>query len=133
MFSAISSDGRSLASLFAVGAGKPPQLVVVDAASGQIREAYDEPAGILLAQSGGSPVTWAKDGRSILFELEHGGVASLWAQPVAGPGAPHATPKQIMIFGPGMVWGFALSPDGRQIVSSRGSPITDAVLLSHFH
>jgi serine/threonine protein kinase/Tol biopolymer transport system component len=133
MFSAISPDGRFLASLYAVGAGKPPQLVVVDPATGQIREAYDEPAGILLAQSGGSPLAWAKDGHSVLFELEHGGIASLWAQPIAGPSAPHASPKQIMIFGPGIVWGYALSPDGRQIVSSRGSPITDAVLLSHFH
>jgi eukaryotic-like serine/threonine-protein kinase len=133
IYSAVSPDGRFLASLYAVGAGKPPQLVVVDSTTGQIREAYDEPSGMFLAQSGGSPVAWSRDGRSVLFELEHGGIASLWAQPISDPSAPHAAPKQIMIFGPGTVWGFALSPDGRQIVSSRGGPITDAVLISHFH
>jgi len=133
LFSPVSPDGRFLASLHALGGDKPPQLAIVDASSGQIREAYDEPAGILLAQSGGSPLSWSKDGHSVLFELEHGGIASLWAQTISGPGVPHATPKQIMIFGPGTIWGFALSPDGRQIVSSRGSPVTDAVLISHFH
>jgi serine/threonine protein kinase/Tol biopolymer transport system component len=133
MFNAVSPDGRFLASLYQVGAGKPPQLVVIDVATGMIREAYDEPAGIQLAQAGGSTLAWARDGRSVLFELEHGGVATLWDQPVAGTGAPKVAAKQIMIFGPGTVWSYALSPDGRQIVSSRGSPITDAVLLSHFH
>ncbi len=133
MFGAVSPDGHFLASLYAVGAGKPPQVAVVDAVTGQIREAYDEPTGLVLTQAGGSPLTWAKDGRSVLLALEHAGIASLWAQPIASPGAPHAAPKQIMIFGPGRVWSYALSPDGRQIISSRGSAITDAVLLSHFH
>jgi hypothetical protein len=35
--------------------------------------------------------------------------------------------------GPDQVWSFALSPDGTQIAYSRGLPVTDAVLISHFH
>jgi len=60
-------------------------------------------------------------------------VSSLWAQPVGAAGAAPASAKQLMTFGPGLMWGFALSPDGKQIVSSRGERVTDAVLITHFH
>jgi hypothetical protein len=38
-----------------------------------------------------------------------------------------------MAIGAENVWGFALSPDGKQILYSRGQPVTDAILISHFH
>ena len=132
-FSAVSPDGRFLASLYLAGAGKPAQIAVVDAQSGEIRAAYDEPAELSAGTNGGSTLAWTKDGKAILFVVSQNGVSSLWAQPVGAPGAPHVASKQIMIFGPGVIWGFALSPDGTQILSSRGQPITDAVLLTHFH
>ena len=132
-FSTVSPDGRSVASLYRVVPGKPAQLAVVDAQSGEIRATYDEPPGMSIGNTGGSTLTWTKDGRAILFVETENGVSSLWAQAVGAPGAPKALAKQIMIFGPGLIWSYAISPDGKQIVSARGGPITDAVLLKHFH
>jgi eukaryotic-like serine/threonine-protein kinase len=132
-FSAVSPDGRSLASFYRISPGKPAQLAVVDPQSGEIRVTYDEPPGVSPATIGGSTVSWTKDGRAILFVDTQNGVSSLWAQPVGAPGAPKASAKQIMVFGPGLIWSFVISPDGKQIVSARGGPITDAVLLTHFH
>jgi serine/threonine protein kinase/Tol biopolymer transport system component len=132
-FSTVSPDGRSLASLYRATAGKPAQLAVVDAQSGEIRATYDEPPGMTMGNAGGATLTWTKDGRAILFVETQNGVSSLWAQPVGGPGTPQASAKQIMIFGPGLIWSYAISPDGKQIVSARGGPVTDAVLLKHFH
>ena len=132
-FSTVSPDGRSLASLYHINPGKPAQLAVVDAQSGEIRATYDEPPGVSIGSIGGSPLAWTKDGRAILFVETQNGVSSLWAQPAGAPGAPKASAKQIMILGPGLIWSYAISPDGKQIVSARGGPITDAVLLKHFH
>jgi serine/threonine protein kinase/Tol biopolymer transport system component len=132
-FSTVSPDGRSLASLYRATPGKPAQIAVVDAQSGEIRTAYDEPPGMAIGNAGGNILAWTKDGRAILFVESQNGVSSLWAQPVGAPGAPQASSKQIMIFGPGLIWSYAISPDGKQIVSARGGPITDAVLLEHFH
>jgi Tol biopolymer transport system component len=132
-FSAVSPDGRSLASLYSPVLSKPAQVAIVDTESGAIRATYDEPSGISLGNTGGTTLAWTKDGRAVLFVLTQNGVSSLWAQPVGAPGAPKASPKQIMNFGPGLIWSYAISPDGKQVVSSRGGPITDAVLLTHFH
>jgi len=132
-FSTVSPDGRSLASLYRATPGKPAQLAVVDAQSGEIRATYDELPGMSIGNIGGSTLAWTKDGRAILFVETQNGVSSLWAQPIGAPGASKASAKQIMIFGPGLIWGYAISPDGKQIVSARGGPITDAVLLKHFH
>jgi eukaryotic-like serine/threonine-protein kinase len=133
-FSAVSPDGRSLASLYrSTTPGKPAQLAVVDAQSGEIGVTYDEPPGMSVGTAGGSTLAWTKDGRAILFVETQNGVSSLWAQPVGAPGAAKASAKQIMIFGPGLIWSYAISPDGNQIISARGGPITDAVLLTHFH
>jgi len=69
----------------------------------------------------------------ILYVVSSNHVSTLWAQPVGAVGAPPAPPRQLMTFGPGTVWGFALSPDGTQILYSRGESVTDAVLITHFH
>src|SRR6202034_581642 len=127
-FSTVSPDGRSLASLYHVAPGKPAQLAQVDAQSGEIRAAYDEPPGMSVGNAIGTTLAWTKDGRAILFVETQNGVSSLWAQPLGAPGALKASAKQIMIFGPGLIWSYAISPDGKQIVSARGGPITDAVL-----
>ena len=37
-----------------------------------------------------------------------------------------------MNFGGDTIWGYAPSPDGKQMVLSRGRIVTDAVLISHF-
>jgi eukaryotic-like serine/threonine-protein kinase len=132
-FPTASPDNRSLAAIYAPDPAKPSKLAVVDATNGEIRAAYDEPDGLSIGNLGGSSLAWTKDGRAILFVVTHNDVSSLWAQPVGAPGAAQPSPRQIAIFGPGTIWGYAISPDGKQILSSRGEPITDAVLLTHFH
>ncbi len=132
-FAAVSPDNSLLASIYSPDPSKPAKIAVVNAASGEILAAYDEPSGLSIGNNGGSTLAWTKDGRTVLFVVTQNNVSSLWAQPVGAPGAPQPSPKQIMIFGPGLIWGYAISPDGNQILSSRGEPVTDAVLLTHFH
>lgn len=131
-FPVVSPDNNSLAAIYTPDVTKPAKIAVVNAASGEILAAYDEPSGLSIGNNGGSTLAWTRDGRTVLFVVTQNNVSSLWAQPVGAPGAPQPSPKQIMIFGPGLIWGYAISPDGKQILSSRGEPVTDAVLLTHF-
>ncbi len=68
----------------------------------------------------------------MLFIVTKNSETGLWAQPVGTAGSSALAPKEIMNFASGAVWAYALSPDGKQIVYSRGVPATDVVLISHF-
>jgi serine/threonine protein kinase/dipeptidyl aminopeptidase/acylaminoacyl peptidase len=131
-FPAISPDNQLIAASYHPDQTKPAKLAIVAIDSGEIRSVYDVPAETVLGSEGGSDLEWTKDGRSVLFVVNKNSVASLWAQPVGSPGSAVISPKPIMNLGSGFVWAYALSPDGKQIVYSRGVPATDVVLISHF-
>ena len=133
-FPVFSPDGTLIAAGAHNDLTKPPQLVVLGAENGEIRQTYNLAPDTVVNGDGGSSIEWSKDGHSVLVivSTEEGG-ASLWAQPVGAPGAAAAPPKRIMNLAKDQVWSFAVSPDGKQIVYARGQRITDAVLISHFH
>jgi Tol biopolymer transport system component len=131
-FPAISPDNQLIAASYHPDQTKPAKLAIVAIDSGEIRNVYDVPAETVFGGEGGSDLEWTKDGRSVLFVVNKSSVASLWAQPVGAPGSAIISPKPIMNFGSGYVWAYALSPNGKQIVYSRGIPATDVVLISHF-
>ena len=128
----ISPDNRSVAVAYHPDVAKPAKLTIIGIDSGEIQNTYDLPAGATFGGEGGSALGWTKDGRAVLFMVQ-GASTSLWAQAVGGPGSPAAAPKQIMNFTAGILWSYALSPDGKQIAYSHGFPVTDVVLISHFH
>jgi eukaryotic-like serine/threonine-protein kinase len=132
-FPVVSPDSRSLAAFYTPDTTKPAKIAILGADAGEIRAVYDAPTDLTTGSNGGSTLAWTKDGRALLFVVNRNGVSSLWAQLVGTPGAPATAPKQLMTFGPGLVWGYTLSPDGRQILSSRGDRVRDAVLITHFH
>ena len=131
-YPAISPDNQLIAVSYHPDQSKPAKLAIVAVDNGEIRNVYDAPAETVFGGEGGSDLEWTKDGRSVLFVVNKSSIASLWAQPVGAPGSAIISPKPIMNFGSGFVWAYALSPDGKQIVYSRGVPATDVVLISHF-
>jgi serine/threonine protein kinase/Tol biopolymer transport system component len=132
-FPVVSPDGKFIATGYHPDLSKGPKLAVLGVEGGEIRGVYDESPDTVMAGEGGSSIAWTKDGRAILFLVEKEGGSSLWAQPIGAPGTPAAPAKKIMDVSSEQVWSFSLSPDGKQIVCARGLPITDAVVISHFH
>jgi eukaryotic-like serine/threonine-protein kinase len=130
---AISPDGHSVAAIYGPDPSKP-KLAIVGMEGGEIRSVYDLPADVSVVGDGGQKLVWTKDGRAVLYPVQKAGVAEIWAQPVASPGASAAPAKMVMSLGPDFDWGaYSLSPDGKQIVYAHGRHPTDAVLISHFH
>ncbi len=128
----ISPDGGSVAVGYLPDQTKPLKLAIVGMDGGEIRGTYEFEQGATLGGDGGQKLAWTRDGRAILYLVSKEGASSLWAQPVSAPGAAPKSPKQVMNFGADTIWGYALSPDGKQMVISRGRMVTDAVLISHF-
>jgi Tol biopolymer transport system component len=128
----VSPDGRSIAASYEPGPDKPPRLAIVGIDSGEVQNIYNLPQGASLGHEAGEKVAWTKDSRSILFLLAKNGVSNLWAQPVALPGKTPVPPRQITNFSSNMIWSFALSPDGNEMIFARGRRVGDTVLISHF-
>ncbi len=69
---------------------------------------------------------WTPDGRSILYVADRNGASNVWSQPADG-----GAPKQLTDFKTDLIWTFDLSPDGKQLVMSRGRNVDDVVLISN--
>jgi len=132
-FPVISPDGNSIAAGYHPDLAKPSKLAVLGMEGGEIRRVFDVTPDTVLGGEGGSSIAWTKDGRAILLVVGKEGASTLWAQPLGAAGAPPPPARQIMDLSSEQVWSFALSPDGKQIVYARGLPVTDAVVISHFH
>ena len=103
---------------------------------------YSEPAGwreAVIPAGGGTPrlldwhgvrgfARWTADSRALMFMKQQGNVSNVWMQPLDGSSAP----RQVTSFDEQFIWNFAPSPDGKQIALSRGTDVSDIVLLRDF-
>jgi serine/threonine protein kinase/Tol biopolymer transport system component len=128
-----SPDGTSLAMSYDPDLTQHPKLAIVAVDTGEIRTVYPFPKDVVLSGDGGEKLAWTKDGRAVLCLVSSEESNSLWAQPISPVGQNPSPAKQVMSLGPDHTWSYSLSPDGKQIVYSRGRVIQDAVLISHFH
>jgi TolB protein len=75
-------------------------------------------------------LTWSPDGKAITYVLVEEGIPNVWNQPLDG-----GDPTQLTYFDDDELNNlndYAWSPDGRQLVISRGSQVADIVLLKNF-
>ena len=71
-------------------------------------------------------VRWSADSKSIIYNQVKDNISNLWSQAING-----GQPKQISDFKEGLIYGFDLSRDGKQMLISRGPYSRDAVLISN--
>ncbi|MDQ3281571.1 MAG: DUF5050 domain-containing protein, partial [Acidobacteriota bacterium] len=72
-------------------------------------------------------IRWSADASALLFVKTVGNVSNVWLQPLEG-----GEPRPLTHFKDRSIWNFAPSPDGKWIASSRGSAVSDIVLLRDF-
>ncbi|HEX8845241.1 MAG TPA: protein kinase [Pyrinomonadaceae bacterium] len=70
-------------------------------------------------------VRWSRDGRGLTYVDNRGGASNIWMQPVDG-----GEPVKLTDFKTDEIFGFDWSPDGKQLVLSRGISTSDVVLFS---
>jgi serine/threonine protein kinase/Tol biopolymer transport system component len=67
---------------------------------------------------------WTSDSQAIIYAENRNNADNVWSVPLAGGAA-----RQISPFTSGLIFAFAVSPDGKQIALSRGNQIDDVILL----
>ena len=104
------------------GADARPRLAVLPPDGGAPVKIFDGPPASLSALP--NPLRWSPDGRAITYVETRGGVSNVWRQPLAG-----GPPAQVTNFKSDRIYSFDWSPDGRQLACSRGTEISDVVLI----
>jgi serine/threonine protein kinase/Tol biopolymer transport system component len=69
---------------------------------------------------------WSADGHSLTYVVERNGVSNLWSQQLEG-----GQPKQLTHFTSDLIFAYAWSRDRKQLAVSRGTQLSDVVLLSN--
>ena len=64
----------------------------------------------------------------MIYDSIQNGVHNLWKQPMDG-----SRPQQLTNFTSDLIYYFALSPDRKRLVLSRGNATLDIVLIKDFH
>ncbi len=67
---------------------------------------------------------WTSDSKAIIYADARDNADNLWTLPLAG-----GSPKQLTNFSSGLIFAFQLSPDGKQVVLSRGTQTDDVILI----
>ncbi len=117
----VAPDGNQLA--FAYQEGRPvpvPKLAVVSANGGT-------PQFISQLPADARGLKWSPSGKALQYWLTRNGAANIWEQPLAG-----GAPRQITHFSSGLIFDFAWSRDGKQLLLARGNESSDVILISNF-
>lgn len=116
-----SPDGKYLAYWLQETAPKPVRKAAVALSSGgPPLKAFDLPGG----QQG---LEWAPGGNALQYLLTRNGVTNVWEQPLDGGPA-----RQVTSFTSGLIFDFAWTRDGKDLLLARGEQSSDVVLLSNF-
>jgi Tol biopolymer transport system component len=71
-----------------------------------------------------SILQWSPDGKSLLYSVNSNNVSNVWNQPLDGGPA-----KQVTDFKEMLITSFSWSRDGKQLATTRGNLLRDAVLI----
>jgi eukaryotic-like serine/threonine-protein kinase len=110
-----SPDGKLLAITSFEGTGWGEYVVPVEGG---------EP--VKVAQLNGTRLQWTPDSKFIVYIDRRNGVSNLWSKPVKG-----GPPRQITNFASGLIFDFAISHDGQQLILARGSVNSDVIMINN--
>ena len=81
---------------------------------------------VKVAQLNGTRLQWTPDSKFIVYIDVKNGVSNLWSQPLKG-----GPPRQITNFTSGLIFDFAISHDGKQLILARGSVNSDVIMINN--
>jgi Tol biopolymer transport system component len=117
----VSHDGKRLAGVYRESARAPLTLAVIDTETGKPLAQF----GNFLPSAGTSSVAWTPDDKAVLYTTAER--SNIWRRTIA-----NGREDRVTNFSDLAILRFALSPDGRTFLLSRGTLTRDAFLLSSF-
>ena len=117
----VSPDGTLITFAYQEGSPVPVgKLGIVAATGGAARFVAPVPIG-------GRFLHWSPSGKTIQYRLTRNGASNIWEQPLSG-----AAPRQITNFTSGLIFDFAWTLDGKQLLLARGNETSDVILINNF-
>ena len=117
----VSPDGKWIVCSYRKDVNSTWRYAIIPIEGGEPIKIFD-----LLGKKGN--FRWSPDGRSLNYLRDtQGGVTNVWSLPLDDK-----PPKQISDFKSDQIFNFAWSPNGKQLVLSRGTTTSDVVLISNF-
>jgi len=116
----VSPDGRMLAGVYRANDRDQISIGVIDAATGKPIHVFKN-----AVLGGNTTFGWTRDSRTVLYTTAER--INLWAQPLDG-----GSPRQLTNYTDQWILRFAIFPDGKQMVLSRGTGLRDAVQVKNF-
>jgi eukaryotic-like serine/threonine-protein kinase len=117
----VAPDGSQLGFVYSEGSPVDvAKLAVVSTSGGKPRFVSQLPA-----DAGG--LQWSPSGKALQYRLTRNGATNIWEQPLSGGAA-----QQITQFASGLIFDFAWSRDGKQLLLTRGNESSDVILISNF-
>lgn len=121
----VSPDGQFLAFPYDVYVPKPSiKLAVMSAKRHSLIKTFDPPPGIYRE----SCLRWSPSGKGLQYLLTVGDTTNIMEQPIAG-----GPPRQITKFVSGRIFDFNWTPEGKELLLSRGEVSSDVVLVRDLH
>jgi len=120
----ISPDGKFVAYLYPDSYdpfAPTNRIAVIPFAGGEPIKTFSYAGAVRLQTA----IQWSADGKSILYTMNKNDVTNIWSQSLDGGDA-----KQVTDFKDSLMSGFSWSPDGKNLASTRGISLRDAVLIS---
>ncbi|HMQ03602.1 MAG TPA: winged helix-turn-helix domain-containing protein [Pyrinomonadaceae bacterium] len=117
---AVSPDGNYIACNYSDSIDENSILAMIDIKSGKPTKRFKGVSSV-------SKIRWSPDGLEIFYIVDKDGITNIWAQPIDG-----SLPRQLTYFSSDRIQGFDVSPDGKQLVLSRGIRESDLLLISGF-
>jgi serine/threonine protein kinase/Tol biopolymer transport system component len=123
----VSPDGKAIACFY--GEEQPNtriKLAIFNIDGGNPIRTFDTQLADVTGWSD-STLHWSADGRALTYVLTAGDTSNLRSQPISGESS-----KQLTNFKANRIFSFDWSPDGKQMIISRGTVTSDVVLMSNF-
>ena len=120
----VSPDGKLIACSYLEQESRKWKLTVFPYDGGDPVKSFDMPIPYL-QHFVWQRIRWTADGRALTYIDRRGGISNIWSQPFEGGPA-----KQLTDFKSGEIFNFAWSADGKRLACTRGSVISDAVLIT---
>jgi Tol biopolymer transport system component len=123
-YPAVSPDGKMFASGYHDDDPNSPwKFAIYPITGGQPLKLFD----ITSTTKAATGLSWTSDGQALIYVDTRDGVSNIWSQPIEG-----SPKRQLTNFKSDLIFRFALSRDGRQLVLKRGTQTRDVVLIREF-
>jgi TolB protein len=114
---AISPDGTQIACFYRASPTTPLKLAILSTGGGSPVQLFDMPIPTTIA--------WMPDGKAVAYDGTLNGISNIFVQPLSG-----GEPVRLTNYSSGITYGFAWSPDGKELAIARGKITSDVVMIS---